>query len=85
MVSLKSRLLLVDIESLCKGIDSYSTITRDIFKELDVDWFRKCVELVKRCLRDGQKHYTLYILSTLFVVQEIACCKLLSPIECMST
>ncbi|KAJ4816795.1 70-kDa heat shock protein [Rhynchospora pubera] len=43
----------IEIDSLFEGIDFYSTITRDRFEELNMDLFRKCTELVEKCLRDA--------------------------------
>ncbi|XP_034918886.1 heat shock cognate 70 kDa protein 2 isoform X2 [Populus alba] len=42
----------IEIDSLCEGIDFYSTITRARFEELNTDLFRRCLQLVKKCLRD---------------------------------
>ncbi|XWS43702.1 hypothetical protein CRYUN_Cryun16bG0126200 [Craigia yunnanensis] len=44
----------IEIDSLYEGIDFYSTITRAIFEELNMDLFRKCVEPVEKCLRDAK-------------------------------
>ncbi|KAJ4792978.1 Heat shock protein 70 [Rhynchospora pubera] len=43
----------IEIDSLFEGIDFYSTITRDRFEELNMDLFRKCTDLVEKCLRDA--------------------------------
>uniref|UniRef100_A0A1S3ZCG4 Heat shock cognate 70 kDa protein-like n=1 Tax=Nicotiana tabacum TaxID=4097 RepID=A0A1S3ZCG4_TOBAC len=44
----------IEIDSLYKGIDFYSTITRARFEELNMDLFRKCIEPVEKCLRDAK-------------------------------
>ena len=42
----------IDIVSLVGGIDFNSTITRARFDELNMDYFRRCIELIERCLKD---------------------------------
>ncbi|NP_001304254.1 heat shock cognate 70 kDa protein 2 [Vigna radiata] len=44
----------IEIDSLYEGIDFYSTITRARFEELNMDFFRKCMEPVEKCLRDAK-------------------------------
>uniref|UniRef100_A0A6M2EHH7 Uncharacterized protein n=1 Tax=Populus davidiana TaxID=266767 RepID=A0A6M2EHH7_9ROSI len=44
----------IELDSLCEGIDFSSTITRAKFEELNTDLFRKCLQLVNKCLRDGK-------------------------------
>uniref|UniRef100_M8BL59 Heat shock cognate 70 kDa protein 2 n=1 Tax=Aegilops tauschii TaxID=37682 RepID=M8BL59_AEGTA len=44
----------VEIDSLCEGINFYTTITRARFEELNIDLFRKCLVLVEKCLRDAK-------------------------------
>ncbi|CAN7001910.1 unnamed protein product [Brassica oleracea var. botrytis] len=44
----------VEIDSLFKGIDFYSALTRARFEELNMDLFRKCMEPVEKCLRDAK-------------------------------
>lgn len=44
----------IELDSLCEGIDFYSTITRARFEELNTDLVRKCLQLVNKCLRDGK-------------------------------
>ncbi|KAM1780078.1 hypothetical protein ACFX11_041461 [Malus domestica] len=44
----------IGIDSLYNGVDFYSTITRARFEELNMDLFRKCMELVEKCLRDAK-------------------------------
>ncbi|XP_074267706.1 heat shock cognate 70 kDa protein 2-like [Silene latifolia] len=44
----------IDIDSLYKGIDFYTTITRADFEELNMDLFRKCIEPIEKCLRDAK-------------------------------
>jgi L1 cell adhesion molecule like protein len=41
----------IEIDSLQEGIDFYTTITRARFEELNMELFRKCIELVEKCLR----------------------------------
>ncbi|XP_058186592.1 heat shock 70 kDa protein-like isoform X2 [Rhododendron vialii] len=45
---------MMELESLYEGIDFYPTITRARFEELNMDLFRKCMEPVEKCLRDGR-------------------------------
>ncbi|MBA0552662.1 hypothetical protein Golob_023446 [Gossypium lobatum] len=42
----------IEIDSLYEGIDFYMSITRAQFEKLNMDLFRKCMELVEKCLRD---------------------------------
>ncbi|KAJ6900384.1 hypothetical protein NC652_026489 [Populus alba x Populus x berolinensis] len=42
------------IDSLYEGIDFYSIITSARFEELNTDFFRKYLQLVNKCLRDGK-------------------------------
>ncbi|KAA8534226.1 hypothetical protein F0562_031581 [Nyssa sinensis] len=44
----------IEIDSLHEGIDFYTIITRPTFEELNIDLFSKCMELVDKCLRDGE-------------------------------
>nr|XP_023905510.1 heat shock cognate 70 kDa protein 2-like [Quercus suber]POF19612.1 putative mediator of rna polymerase ii transcription subunit 37e [Quercus suber] len=44
----------IEIDSLYRGIDFYTTITRAKFEELNMDLFRKCMEPVEKCLRDAK-------------------------------
>ncbi|KAK2976858.1 hypothetical protein RJ640_009309 [Escallonia rubra] len=44
----------IEIDSLFEGVDFYATITRARFEELNKDLFRKCIELVEKCLRDAR-------------------------------
>ncbi|CAN6705029.1 unnamed protein product [Malus baccata var. baccata] len=44
----------IGIDSLYNGVDFYSTITRPRFEEFNMDLFRKCMELVEKCLRDAK-------------------------------
>ena len=44
----------VSIESLNKRVDFVSEISRDTFEEMNMDLFKKCVELVEKCLRDAR-------------------------------
>uniref|UniRef100_A0A7N2L6L2 Uncharacterized protein n=1 Tax=Quercus lobata TaxID=97700 RepID=A0A7N2L6L2_QUELO len=42
------------IDSLYKGVDFHSKITRACFEELNMELFRKCMKPVKKCLRDAE-------------------------------
>ncbi|XP_074269419.1 heat shock cognate 70 kDa protein 2-like [Silene latifolia] len=44
----------IEIDSLCKGIDFYTTITRADFEKFNMDLFRECMEPVDKCLRDAK-------------------------------
>ena len=44
----------ISIESLNKRVDFVSEISRDTFEEMNMDLFKKCVELVEKCLRDAR-------------------------------
>ncbi|KAL3521084.1 hypothetical protein ACH5RR_019233 [Cinchona calisaya] len=44
----------IEIDGLFEGIDFQSTITRPKFEEMNMDLFRKCIELVEDCLRDAK-------------------------------
>ncbi|GKA78119.1 heat shock protein 70 cognate protein, partial [Tanacetum coccineum] len=44
----------VEIDLLFEGIDFYSSIIRTRFEELNRDLFRKCIELVEKCIRDAK-------------------------------
>ena len=43
----------IEIETLAEGIDYFSTITRAKFEELNMDYFRGCLEPVEKVLRDS--------------------------------
>ena len=43
----------IDIDSLYKGNDFSCTVTRAKFEEVNMDLFRKCMDLVDKCLRDA--------------------------------
>ena len=43
----------IEIDSLHGGVDYYTTITRAKFEELNMDYFRGCIEPVERVLRDS--------------------------------
>jgi L1 cell adhesion molecule like protein len=42
----------IEIDSLFDGIDFNSVITRVRFEDLNMDYFRKCIEPVEKVLRD---------------------------------
>ncbi|RZC63703.1 hypothetical protein C5167_025457 [Papaver somniferum] len=44
----------IEIDSLYEGVVFYTSITRARFEEMDMDLFRKCMELVEKCLRDAK-------------------------------
>jgi len=44
----------LEIDSLFEGIDFNSTITRARFEDLNMDYFRKCLEPVDKVLRDSK-------------------------------
>ncbi|KAK2666006.1 hypothetical protein Ddye_004580 [Dipteronia dyeriana] len=44
----------IEIDSLYEGIDFHPTITRARFEKLNMDLFRKCMELVEKCLSDAK-------------------------------
>nr|XP_023892544.1 heat shock cognate 70 kDa protein-like [Quercus suber] len=44
----------IEVDCLFNGIDFFSTITCAKFVELNMDLFRKCIELVKKCLVDAK-------------------------------
>ncbi|KAI9081320.1 hypothetical protein K1719_036741 [Acacia pycnantha] len=44
----------IEIDSLHENIDFNCTITRARFEELNMDFFRKCMEPVEKCLRDSK-------------------------------
>jgi len=44
----------IEIDSLFDGIDFNSVITRARFEDLNMDYFRKCMEPVEKCLKDSK-------------------------------
>ncbi|WOL20338.1 heat shock cognate 70 kDa protein [Canna indica] len=44
----------IEIDNLFEDTDFSLTITRDSFEELNMDLFAKCVEAVKKCLKDAK-------------------------------
>ncbi|CAL9040270.1 unnamed protein product [Musa banksii] len=44
----------IEIDSLFEDSDFSSTITRNLFEELNDDLFTKCADTVKKCLRDAK-------------------------------
>ena len=53
-VQLYSTQAYIEIDSLFDGIDFQSTITRARFEEMNMDYFRKCLEPVEKVLRDAK-------------------------------
>merc|ERR1719230_2516721 len=56
----------IEIDSLFEGIDFNSTITRARFEDMNMDYFRKCMEPVEKVLRDskisqGQVHEVVLV------------------------
>merc|ERR1711991_754386 len=56
----------LEIDSLFDGIDFNSTITRARFEDMNMDYFRKCMEPVEKVLRDskiskGQVHEVVLV------------------------
>jgi len=46
----------IEIDSLFDGIDYSTTITRARFEELNMDYFRKCMDPVEKVLADSEKY-----------------------------
>ncbi|KAI3745945.1 hypothetical protein L6452_08357 [Arctium lappa] len=46
----------IEIDSLYEGIDFSMKFTRAKFEELNYGFFKKCIEHVENCLRDGKMH-----------------------------
>ncbi|XXG54768.1 hypothetical protein AAC387_Pa03g2566 [Persea americana] len=44
----------IEVDCLYDGIDCCSNVTRARFEELNMDLFRKCLELVDNCLQDAK-------------------------------
>eukprot|EP00611_Tribonema_gayanum_P006476 TRINITY_DN1575_c0_g1_i1.p1 TRINITY_DN1575_c0_g1~~TRINITY_DN1575_c0_g1_i1.p1 ORF type:complete len:674 (+),score=296.25 TRINITY_DN1575_c0_g1_i1:62-2023(+) len=44
----------IEIDSLFEGVDFNSTITRARFEDMNMDYFRKCMEPVEKVLRDSK-------------------------------
>jgi heat shock protein 1/8 len=44
----------IEVDSLYNGIDFFSPITRAKFAELNMDSFRKCIDIVEKCLSDAK-------------------------------
>jgi len=44
----------IEIDSLYEGVDFNSVITRARFEDLNIDYFRKCMEPVEKVLRDSK-------------------------------
>ncbi|MFS7961716.1 putative Heat shock protein 70 family [Helianthus anomalus] len=46
----------IDIDCLCDGTDFSMKITRAKFEDLNAGFFKKCIEHVENCLKDGNMH-----------------------------
>jgi len=44
----------IEIDSLYEGVDFNSVITRARFEDLNMDYFRKCMDPVEKCLKDSK-------------------------------
>ncbi|KAJ1443172.1 Heat shock protein 70 family [Sesbania bispinosa] len=44
----------IEVDALCKGIDFSSLLTRARFEQLNMDLFKKCMEIVDRCIVDAK-------------------------------
>merc|ERR1712164_186863 len=44
----------LEIDSLYEGVDFNSTITRARFEDMNMDYFRKCMEPVEKVLKDSK-------------------------------
>merc|ERR1712138_235913 len=44
----------IEIDSLFEGIDFFSSITRARFEDLNMDYFRKCMDPVEKVMRDAK-------------------------------
>ncbi|OIW05490.1 hypothetical protein TanjilG_27620 [Lupinus angustifolius] len=44
----------IEVDALYQGVDFCSSITRAKFEELNMNYFRKCMETVERCLIDAK-------------------------------
>ncbi|CAI9090572.1 OLC1v1025375C2 [Oldenlandia corymbosa var. corymbosa] len=44
----------VEVDSLFEGIDFYSSITQAKFEEMNLDLFKRCMEIVEICLTDAK-------------------------------
>ncbi|KAM3698057.1 hypothetical protein ACB098_06G160300 [Castanea mollissima] len=44
----------IEVDSLYNGIDLFSNITRAKFAEFNMDLFRKCINIVEKCLTDAK-------------------------------
>jgi L1 cell adhesion molecule like protein len=56
----------IEIDSLFEGVDFNSTITRARFEDMNMDYFRKCMEPVEKVIRDskvskGQVHEVVLV------------------------
>ncbi|XP_057436411.1 heat shock cognate 70 kDa protein-like [Lotus japonicus] len=45
---------IIEVDALFESTDLFSTITRAKFEELNIDLFKKCMEIVERCLEDSK-------------------------------
>ncbi|KAB2607815.1 heat shock cognate 70 kDa protein-like [Pyrus ussuriensis x Pyrus communis] len=48
----------IEIDSWYKGEDFHTNFTRDLFEEMNMDIFNKCMEPVKKCLEDAKMDIT---------------------------
>ncbi|XP_068308175.1 heat shock cognate 70 kDa protein-like isoform X2 [Pyrus communis] len=48
----------IEIDSWYKGEDFHTNFTRDLFEEMNMDIFNKCMETVKKCLEDAKMDIT---------------------------
>ena len=44
----------IELDALYDGIDFNGTLTRARFEELNMDYFRKCIGFIEKCLNDGK-------------------------------
>ncbi|KAA8534227.1 hypothetical protein F0562_031580 [Nyssa sinensis] len=76
---------IIDIDSLYKGIDFYTIITHPTFEELNMDIFRKCMELVDKCLRYAEMEkssvHEVILLGVSTMIPKKELCKIVSPYD----
>lgn len=44
----------IELDALYDGVDFNTTITRARFEELNMDYFRRCLSFIEKCLEDGK-------------------------------